>query len=120
MSNRVVWADIPVVDLDRAINFYSAVLGAAVSRENVPGMRIAVLPHQESEAAACLIQREGERPSSAGPLVYLNVQGRLDQAIAAVEANGGKILRPKHQIGPYGYSAVVLDSEGNRLALHSM
>ena len=49
-------------------------------------------------------------------LVYLNAQGRLDEAIAAVESSGGKVLQPKHQIGPYGFRAVVLDSEGNRVA----
>jgi hypothetical protein len=52
-------------------------------------------------------------------LIYLNCDGRLDAAIAAVEANGGKVLKPKHPIGPYGFRAVILDSEGNRLALHS-
>jgi predicted enzyme related to lactoylglutathione lyase len=52
-------------------------------------------------------------------LLYFNCEGRLDQAIAAVEPNGGKIVQPRHQIGPYGFRAVVLDSEGNRIALHS-
>ena len=49
----------------------------------------------------------------------MNANGRLDQAIAAVEANSGKVIQPKHQIGPYGFRAVIQDSEGNRIALHS-
>jgi len=49
----------------------------------------------------------------------LNCKGRLDAAITDVEKNGGKILKSKHQIGPHGFRAVVLDSEGNRIALHS-
>jgi predicted enzyme related to lactoylglutathione lyase len=52
-------------------------------------------------------------------MIYLNANGRLDDAIAAVAAHGGKILKPKHAIGPYGLRAVILDSEGNRVALHS-
>ena len=119
MSNQIVWVDIPVKDLDRAIKFYSAVLGAPVKKEQFPEMVIGILPHQDGEVGGCLFKREGAEPSTKGPLLYLNANGRLDQAIAAVEANGGKVLMPKHAIGPYGSRAIVLDSEGNRVALHS-
>jgi predicted enzyme related to lactoylglutathione lyase len=120
MPHQVVWFDIPVVDLDRAIRFYSAVLGAAVKKEEFPGRAMAVLPHQSEEVGGCLFVKSGERPSDHGPLLYLNAQGRLDQAAAAVEANGGRVLEPRHAIGPYGFRAIILDSEGNLLALHSM
>jgi predicted enzyme related to lactoylglutathione lyase len=52
-------------------------------------------------------------------MIYLNANGRLDDALAKVDANGGKVIQPKHQIGPFGFRAIVLDSEGNRIALHS-
>ena len=52
-------------------------------------------------------------------MIYLNANGRLDEAIAAVLPNGGKVLKPRHAIGPYGSRAIILDSEGNRIALHS-
>jgi predicted enzyme related to lactoylglutathione lyase len=52
-------------------------------------------------------------------MVYLNANGRLDAALAQVTSHGGTIVQPKHQIGPFGFRAVVLDSEGNRIALHS-
>jgi len=120
MANQVVWFDIPVLDLDRAIRFYSAVLGASVKKEESHGMAMAVLPHQQGDVSGCLFAHGKEKPAAEGPLLYLNAQGRLDEAIAAVELNGGKVLQPKHAIGPYGYRAVILDSEGNRLALHSM
>ena len=119
MANQIVWADIPVKDLDRAIKFYSAVLGSPVHKEEIPGAPIGVLPHQEGDAGGCLVQGAGNEPSTKGPLLYLSANGRLDAATAAVEANGGKILQAKHQIGPHGWRAIVLDSEGNRLALHS-
>ena len=123
MPNQVVWFDMPVKDLDRAIRFYSAILGAPVKKEQFPGMTFAVLPHEQNDVSGCLTpgcNGETNAPSANGALLYFNCQGRLDPAIAAVEPNGGKVLQPKHQIGPYGSRAIVLDSEGNRIALHSM
>lgn len=121
MANQLVWVDIPVLELDRAIRFYSAVLGAAVTKQEFPGMAIALLPgyDEENVVSGCLHCSDKDKPSDHGPLLYLNCQGRLDQAVEAVAANGGKVLLAKHQIGPHGYRAVVLDTEGNRIALHS-
>jgi uncharacterized protein len=119
VANQIVWVDIPVLDLDRAVRFYSAVLGAQVQKQEYPGMTIALLPGAESDVSGCLFVKADEKPSDRGMLVYLNAQGRLDEAISAVESSGGKVLQPKHQIGPHGYRAVILDSEGNRVALHS-
>lgn len=118
-NNQIVWCDIPVTDLDRAIKFYSAVLGQPVRKESMPGMAVGLLPHVEDSVSGCLVEMADRKPSVDGPMIYLNAEGRLDAAIAAVPANGGKVLQPKHQIGPYGFRAVVLDSEGNRIALHS-
>ena len=120
MPNQVVWCDIPVVDLDRAIRFYSAVLGAPVNRQEYPGMAMGLLPGSDPDVTGCLYVATDNKPSREGPLLYLNAQGRLDDAVAAVVPNGGTILEPRHQIGPYGYRAIILDSEGNRMALHSM
>jgi predicted enzyme related to lactoylglutathione lyase len=120
MANQVVWVDIPVVDLNRAIRFYSAVLDAEVKRQEYPGMVIGLLPGNDGEVSGCLFTKDGERPGDHGPLLYLNAQGRLDQALAAVTSHGGKVLLPKQPIGPHGFRAIVLDSEGNRVALHSM
>jgi uncharacterized protein len=119
MANQIMWCDIPVLDLDRAIKFYSAVLGADVKKQEFPGMMIGILPHNDGEVGGCLLMSEDDKPSDKGILVYLNAQGRLDEAIAAVVPQGGKVLKPKHAIGPYGSRAIILDSEGNRVALHS-
>ena len=119
MTNQVVWFDIPVRSLDRAIHFYSAVLGAEVTRQEFPERVIGVLPHAGNFVSGCLYESEMDAPSEHGPLLYLNAEGRLDEAVAAVEHWGGKVLEPKHEIGMWGYRAVVLDSEGNRIALHS-
>jgi predicted enzyme related to lactoylglutathione lyase len=123
-ANTLCWTDIPVADLDRAIKFYSAVLGKKVSKESFQNLEYGLLPHDEQNASGCLCvdgdsMGSENKPSQNGPLIYLSVDGRLDDAIKAVSANGGKILQNKHSIGPHGFRATVLDSEGNRIALHS-
>ena len=120
MANHIVWVDIPVLNLERAIRFYSAVIGAQVERQEYPGMAIGSFPHKDGEAAGCLYLSETVKPSAEGPLVYLNVHGRIDEAVEAVEPSGGKVLQPKESIEPFGFRAVILDTEGNRIALHSM
>jgi predicted enzyme related to lactoylglutathione lyase len=119
MSDQIVWCDIPVTNLDRAIRFYSKVLGQEVKKESAPGMTFGLLPHAGESVSGCLCEMSDAKPSANGLLVYMSCEGRLDIAIAAVEINGGKVLKGKHQIGPYGFRAVILDSEGNRIALHS-
>jgi predicted enzyme related to lactoylglutathione lyase len=120
MPNKLVWVDIPVTKLDRAIRFYSAVLGTQVEKVEYPGMTIGSFPHKDGEVAGSLYVSETYKPSMNGPLVYLNVHGRLDDAIEAAAASGGKILQPKESMGPFGSRAIVVDTEGNRIALHSM
>ena len=121
MGHRIVWVDIPVRDLDRAIAFYSAVIGATVTKEGGPGFSFGLLPHVGAEVGGCLyLPAEGDNaPSLQGPLVYLDADGRLDAATSAVRANGGAVLQDIHGIPPHGWRAIVRDSEGNRVALHA-
>jgi len=121
MSNTFVWVDIPVVDLDRAIAFYGAVLGRGVDRIETPDFSFGLFKHEGDEVGGCLVLTQGEdgKPSMNGPLVYLDATGRLDAALAAVQAGGGRIVQAKHPIGPHGWRAIVADTEGNRVALHS-
>jgi predicted enzyme related to lactoylglutathione lyase len=119
MANQIVWFDIPVVDLDRALRFYSAVLGQMVKKQEFPGGAMGVFAHEGTDVGGCLFVSEAETPSDHGPLLYFSCGGRLDEAIGVVEKNGGKIIKAKHSITPHGVRAIVLDSEGNRIALHS-
>ena len=85
MSHRFVWVDIPVHDLDRAIAFYAAVLGTPVTREGGPGFSFGLLAHSGSDVAGCLYLADDDNaPSPRGPLVYLNVDGRIADAERAV------------------------------------
>jgi predicted enzyme related to lactoylglutathione lyase len=121
MSNTFVWVDIPVANLDRAIAFYSAVTGRPVDKIGGPGFNFGLFKHEGNQVGGCLVEPgEGVAPSLVGLLVYLDASGRLDAAVAAVEPAGGKILSARHSIAPNGFRAIVADSEGNRIALHSM
>jgi predicted enzyme related to lactoylglutathione lyase len=123
-ASTLCWTDIPVVDLNRAIRFYSAVLGVEVTKMSEGGVQYGLLPHEEQNSSGCLCVGSdsagiNNKPSQNGPLIYLSVEGRLDAAVRAAKANDGKVLQEKQQIGPHGFRAVILDSEGNRIALHS-
>ena len=118
MVNQVVWFDIPVIDLERAKRFYSNVLNIEV-KEDFPDMPVGVFSHDQDTVSGCVFKSEAEKPSDHGLLLYFNANGRLDEAIEQVEEFGGKVIKPKHSIAPFGNRAIVLDSEGNRIALHS-
>ncbi|HUG18738.1 MAG TPA: VOC family protein [Planctomycetaceae bacterium] len=115
--NRAVWFDIPVSDLDRAIQFYKAVLAIDVFKESFEKFTFAVLDHKDGNGG-CLVIKPDEI-SDAGLLLYLNAEGRIRDAVLKTTSNGGKVLEDVTSIGPHGFRAVILDSEGNRLALHS-
>lgn len=123
-ADTLCWTDIPVDNLDRAIKFYSAVLGNEVRKMSEGGFEYGLLPHGEQNASACLCVGGDSagmknKPSQSGPLIYLSVDGCLEDAVKAAKSNGGKVLQERYQIGPHGFRAVIVDSEGNRVALHS-
>lgn len=117
--NTLCWVDIPVIDLDRAIDFYGKILDAPIQKTTEEGFVFGLLPHTQNNASGCLSIMNDRKPAQNGPLIYLNVEGRLDQAIAEVIKLGCEILKNKEQIGPYGHRAIILDTEGNAIALYS-
>jgi uncharacterized protein len=116
-KNRAVWFDIPVADLDRAAKFYRALLGVGVDKETFGDMSFCVIEHHDGNGG-CLVLNKAEI-AAGGVLLYLNVNGRIRDAISKVVPNGGSLVKEIHSIGPHGFRAIVLDSEGNRIALHS-
>ena len=117
--NRAVWFDIPVVNLDRAAAFDRAVLGIKVEKSDFDGFSFCVLEHDDGNGG-CLVPKADEVSANKGILLYMNVNGRIRDAMSRVEPLGGKVVEPTQAIGPHGFRAVVLDSEGNRIALHSV
>ena len=117
-KNRAVWFDIPVADLDRATRFYAEMLAIDVSKQTFGNISFSVLDHQDGNGG-CLVLKQSEVSSDKGVLLYLNADGRIRDAVKQVTGHGGKVLEDVHPIGPHGFRAIILDSEGNRLALHS-
>jgi predicted enzyme related to lactoylglutathione lyase len=118
-KNIFCWVDIPVLDLDRAIKFYGALFDGSVQKVSENGFEFGLLPHAEDSVSGCLSVIQDRKPSQTGPLVYLNFEGRLDQTIELVKKEGGSVIKDKEQIGPYGHRAIILDTEGNAVALYS-
>src|SRR5262245_23860761 len=115
--NRAVWFDIPVADLDRAAKFYREVLKVGVSKESFGDFSFCVIDHHDGNGG-CLVPNKAEI-ASGGVMIYLNANGRIRDAVSKVVPNGGSVVEDTHPIGPHGFRAIVLDSEGNRVALHS-
>lgn len=114
------WFELPAQDLERALAFYHRVVNGKV-RMGTFGDKPLVLfdvPFQTGEAVGgAVVLREGFTPSAEGALVYLSVHGPLTPAVAQVEAAGGQVLVPEINLGAFGYAAIILDSEGNRVGL---
>ena len=116
-KNAVHWFEIPAVDLDRATKFYSQVLGVTMIPMNVTGSPMAMFPAEGVGGA--LIREQGSAPSQHGTLVYLDCGSDLSAALGRVGAAGGKVILPKTAIGEHGFIGLFVDTEGNRVGLHS-
>jgi uncharacterized protein len=122
--NMVGWFEVPVADMERAIKFYETVFGTTLSRHTMGRLDMAWFPSNEATpgAAGSLVSHADHyKPSTDGILIYFSsITGDLADELARVPAAGGKVLMPKRQIAPdIGYMALFVDTEGNRLALHS-
>jgi len=114
------YVSIPCTDLSRAVDFYEAVTGLELRvNPNVP-FPMAYFVDADGQYPGHIFVMDGYRPSADGPVVYLSVDDDLDDTLGRIERAGGQTLMPKRQIAPgKGFWALFLDSEGNRLALHS-
>jgi len=120
-TNIANWFEIPVKDLDRAAKFYEKVFDVKLTREDMGGMKMATFSYTQGAPGApgALVKGESYEPSHAGTVVYFSVED-IEETLRRINANGGKTLMPKTSIGDYGIIAQYEDTEGNRLALHSM
>jgi uncharacterized protein len=115
--NRAVWFDIAVSDLERAASFYRAVLDVPLHLERSRGAPFYVFEHGGGNSG-CLVATDSPiQPGSV--LLYLNVDGRIRDALVQAQRRGGIVVDPIRPIGDHGFRAVIQDTEGNRVALHS-
>lgn len=123
-NNPIGWIEIPVTDLDRAEKWYSDLFGYEMQRQEERfGFTMSWFPMDMKDygSAATLIKGDRYTPSHDGPLIYFSSPGAgIDEGIAKAEELGIKILEPKFDTKEHGFYAVLEDSEGNRIAIHSM
>ncbi len=121
-KNVVNWFEIPVSDLERAKKFYTAVLGKELMDMDMPNAKMAAFKWVEGaeHATGALVKAEGYEPSDKGTVVYFSCDNDLSNELGKVEENGGQVILPKTSIGEHGFIAQFIDSEGNRIALHSL
>ena len=118
-TNFVVHFEIPVLDLDRAIAFYSAVFETTLSREEIDGYDMAMFPVEDEGfgASGALVKGDVYIPSVEGCFLYFGVES-IDETVKRAIANGGSQMYPKKSNGELGWVAEIKDTEGNRIALH--
>lgn len=119
MTNAIAWFDIPVQNIERACKLYSFIFGTTISKVEHDQYVFAPFPHNDGDVSGCLVEDKYHKASNHSVLIYLNVDGRLDEILTNIQEHGGIILQHKEKIGPWGYRAIILDSEQNRIALHS-
>jgi len=115
------WFEIPVSDMNRAKAFYEKVFNIDINVMDFGGILMGWFPNKSKEygVSGSLIQQESYLPSQEGTLVYF-MSKDINTEIDRVEAAGGKIYQEKTKISDeYGFMGVFIDSEGNRVALHS-
>ena len=130
---HVIWFEIPVKDLDRAIRFYSEMLGKPIEKKLLHKKEYGIFNKKDHGIGGVLVERPKHARKGTTLYFFVNV---ISDAIEAALAEGGKIITPKmilkqtntegktilaHNLldDQVGYFAQLVDSEGNRLALYS-
>ena len=124
-KNVISWFEIPSTDISRAQKFYETIFNTSLVPLDLQNIKMRMFPleDQMNGVGGAIVHSDGfHKPSSTdGPLIYLNANPDVQQVLDKVDSAGGKIIVPKTQISPeYGHMAVFIDTEGNRIALHSV
>lgn len=124
-TNAISWFEIPATDLDRAQTFYETIFGVSLFPMDMPNFQMRMFPLQDPQngvGGALVKAQDFYNPSATdGVLIYLNANPDVQQVLDKVEAAGGKVVVPKTEISPdYGFMGVFIDTEGNRIGLHSV
>ena len=122
MANALNWFEIPVKNFQRAKSFYETVLSIEIHSMPHPSHKYGVFPAdvENGKVGGGIVEGEGYEPAINGSLIYLNGGEDLTTPLSRVEKAGGKIILPKTSIGNNGFMAHFLDTEGNKVAFHSM
>jgi hypothetical protein len=122
-SNSLNWFEIPATDISRATKFYETIFDTQLEQmPEMMGMKMAGFPAEmgSGKANGGLVQSTMHKPSQDGAVIYLNANPDMQPVIDRIENAGGKVVMPKTQISPeIGHMAFFIDSEGNKVGLHS-
>jgi uncharacterized protein len=117
--NPIIWCEIYVQDMERAKRFYESVFEMKLEKLESPGIEMWSFPMIKDAigAAGALVKMDGVASGGSGTIVYFHcdeVTVELERVVGA----GGKIHQPKTSIGQYGFMALIVDTEGNKIGLH--
>lgn len=121
-TNSLNWFEIPAVDIARARKFYQAIFKIKMEEVEMMGMKMAFFPWKDGSGKANggLVQSKMHKPSkTGGPVIYLNANPDLNGVLKRIGRAGGQVIMPRTDIGENGFMAFFIDTEGNRMALHS-
>jgi uncharacterized protein len=114
------WFEVPVRDFTRAKKFYETILGIDMQTETLDNVRMAYFPFFNGRPTGCITEDSNLTPADRGVLIYLNGDPDLSVILGRVEKAGGRIIEPKKPVSPeYGFFAIFMDTEGNKIGLHS-
>ena len=122
MPSAINWFQIPATNIARARSFYETICDLSLEKLDTPNMEMWAFPAdwRSGEVGGALVEGEGAVPSATGTAVFLNGNPDLQVVLDRVEGAGGTILMPKTAIGmDAGYFAMITDTEGNTVGLHS-
>ncbi|WP_027067507.1 VOC family protein [Maribacter sp. Hel_I_7] len=120
MKSFISIFEIPATDISRAVDFYQAILDVNIEKMDFPEMQMGIFPYEGQMVTGVIMKAEGYKPSADGVTIYLNGGDNLQIILDKVEENDGKIIVPKSlHADESGYYAIFLDSEGNKIGLHS-
>lgn len=120
MNSYIAIFEIPATDMTRAIKFYEEILDLKIEKMEFPGMEMGLLPYESQMVTGVIVKGEDYVPSSSGVTIYIHGGDDLQVALNKVENNGGQIIIPKTpHADESGYFAIFIDSEGNKMGLHS-
>lgn len=121
MNSYISIFEIPATDISRAVRFYKKILDIDIQELEFPGMHMGVFPIENQAIVGVIIKGEGSIPSAQGVTIYLNAGDDLQVVLDRIPVHGGVIKVPKTaHADESGYFAIFIDSEGNRLGLHSV
>lgn len=123
--SSISWFEIPTKDIERAQKFYEAIFQTQLVSMDAPGFIMRIFPVEDmmKDVSGALVYNEEFYACSdhAGSLIYLNANPDVQNVLDRVEAAGGSIIVPKTEISPeHGFMGIILDTEGNRIGLHSI